>query len=248
MATQSFVRFCLRVCALCSLTAPAFATPVDPTYRFSWTGASGYSLAGSFSFDAAAQGSVIQVGNPAFTFPVPREGAGPVSPLTSLTVSFFDPDSTPLLSYDTVANGISDSVFFAFQFDTVTEEVVLDSYFNIGGGEIIAGVQFFTGTNGQSLSLFQHTVSTGDGSPIVLDSTSVPGVPMGDSIVTVERMTTAVHEPETFALLALPLMLLATRRRTRPYASLRLLTPRERHDAPHADLTQRSATHGSVCA
>lgn len=124
------------------------------TFNFNWLGDSGYSARGSFSYDENTAPAIINV-----------SGAGPIGVLQSLTVSFFDPADTPLQSFNTVAGGVSNSTFFAFNFNTTTQQLFGD--FNVGGGTGAVGEQFFNGTIGGLLRLRQID---GPGSNILLDS------------------------------------------------------------------------------
>ena len=84
-------------------------------------------------------------------------------------VSFFDSSNNPLQSYNTVTNGVSDSNFFAFNFDTMTQS--LFGSFNVGGGSSTVGTQFFNGTIGGLLRLRE----IGSSGNILLDSQD-PGI------------------------------------------------------------------------
>jgi hypothetical protein len=84
---------------------------------------------------------------------ISESGAGPTNVLDFLTVSFFDPSGNLTQSFNTVTGGISQSSFFAFNFNTTTH--TLFGNFNVGGGTGVIGEQFFTGTIGGLLELRQ---------------------------------------------------------------------------------------------
>jgi len=85
-----------------------------------------------------------------------------------LNVSFLDPSNNLLGTYDTVAGGVSESSFFAFNFDTSTH--TLFGSLNIAGGTGVIGENFFTGTVGEILRLRQDVDQ--QGTSITLDQNS----------------------------------------------------------------------------
>ena len=112
------------------------------SFNFNWQGDAGYSARGMFSYDETTAPTIIS-----------ESGAGPTNYLQSLMVSFFDPSGNPLQSFNTVANGVSTSAFFQFNFDTSTQ--TLFGAFDVAGGTGVIGEQFFQGTIGESLKLRQ---------------------------------------------------------------------------------------------
>ncbi len=111
-------------------------------FNFNWQGDSGYSATGMFSYDETTAPTIIS-----------ESGPGPTNYLQSLMVSFFDPGGNPLQSFNTVANGVSESRFFQFNFDTSTQ--TLFGAFDVGGGTGVIGEQFLQGTIGDGLRLVQ---------------------------------------------------------------------------------------------
>jgi hypothetical protein len=160
------------------------------SYNFTWAGDGGSSLRGQFSFDASTAPAIIS-----------ESGAGPTNHLQSLSVSFFGPASTPLQSFGTVVNGVSNSSFFAFNFDTTTEQ--LFGSFNVGGGSVAAGVQFFNGTGGGLLRLRENIDTVGNSNEL---DRSDPG----RIVVTAAAQ---VPEPGTLALCLGALLALAVKPR-----------------------------------
>lgn len=137
----------------------AIAHPAQAiAFHFNWQGDAGYSAIGSFGYDETTAPSIIS-----------EAGPGSTSVLDFLTVSFFDPSNNPLQSFNTVAGGVSNSAFFAFNFDTSTQ--TLFGTFNVGGGTSTVGTQFFNGTIGGLLRLRE----IGSSGNILLDSQD-PGV------------------------------------------------------------------------
>ncbi|HAX79229.1 MAG TPA: PEP-CTERM sorting domain-containing protein [Cyanobacteria bacterium UBA11372] len=118
------------------------------SFNFSWQGDGGYSATGMFSYDETTAPAIVS-----------ESGAGATNNLQSLTVSFFDPNNNPLQSFNTVTNGISESAFFQFNFDTSTQ--TLFGAFNVGGGTGVIGEQFFSGTIGSLLRLRQDVDQMG---------------------------------------------------------------------------------------
>ncbi|WP_375510596.1 PEP-CTERM sorting domain-containing protein [uncultured Nostoc sp.] len=70
-----------------------------------------------------------------------------------MNVSFLDPSNNALGTYNTVTGGVSESDFFAFNYDTSTQ--TLFGPFDIAGGTGVIGEYFFQGTLGDSLFLRQ---------------------------------------------------------------------------------------------
>ncbi|MBG1271710.1 PEP-CTERM sorting domain-containing protein [Nostoc sp. WHI] len=123
-------------------------------FNFNWLGDAGYSATGSFSYDEATAPTIIS-----------ESGSGATNFLQSLNVSFLDPSNNLLQTYNTVAGGVSESSFFAFNFDTSTQ--TLFGPLDIGGGLGVIGESFLQGTIGDSLFLRQFV-----GQDITLDQNS----------------------------------------------------------------------------
>ncbi|MBN3872700.1 PEP-CTERM sorting domain-containing protein [Nostoc sp. JL33] len=141
-------------------------------FNFNWLGNGGYSAVGSFSYDEATAPTIIS-----------ESGSGATKFLQSLNVSFLDPSNNPLGTYNTVSGGVSQSDFFAFNFDTSTQK--LFGPFDIAGGTGVIGEYFLQGTVGDSLFLRQDVNQ--NGTSITLDQNSgsiqVSKVPEPASIV-----------------------------------------------------------------
>lgn len=118
------------------------------TFQFNWEGDAGYSAIGTFSYDETTAPTIIS-----------ESGSGPTDDLQSLMGSFFDPSGNLLQSFNTVANGVSQSNFFALNFDTSTE--TLFGPFNVGGGTGEIGEFFFAGVIGDFLELRQDVDQMG---------------------------------------------------------------------------------------
>ncbi len=127
------------------------------SFNFNWQGDGGYSAKGMFSYDETTAPAIIS-----------ESGAGATNNLESLMVSFFDPSNNPLQSFNTVSNGVSESPFFNFNFDTSTQ--TLFGAFDVGGGTGVIGEQFFQGTVGSLLRLRQDVDQMG--TAIELDQNS----------------------------------------------------------------------------
>ncbi|MBD2410233.1 PEP-CTERM sorting domain-containing protein [Nostoc calcicola FACHB-389] len=111
-------------------------------FNFKWLGDAGYSAVGSFSYDETTAPAIIS-----------ESGIGATNFLQSLSVSFLDPSKNLLETYNTVSNGVSESKFFTFNFDTSTH--TLFGGLDLGGGKGVIGESFFQGTVGDSLFLRQ---------------------------------------------------------------------------------------------
>ncbi|MEH2160078.1 MAG: PEP-CTERM sorting domain-containing protein [Nostoc sp.] len=117
-------------------------------FNFNWLGNAGYSATGSFSYDEATAPTIIS-----------ESGSGATKFLQSLNVSFLDPSKNLLGTYNTVTGGVSQSSFFAFNFDTATQK--LFGPLNIAGGTGVIGEYFFNGTVANSLALRQDVDQKG---------------------------------------------------------------------------------------
>jgi hypothetical protein len=129
-------------------------------FNFNWTGDAGYSAIGSFSYDETTAPATIS-----------ESGSGATNTLQSLNVSFLDPSNNVLGTYDTVTSGVSQSDFFAFNFDTTTHTLI--GSLNIGGGTGIAGEYFFSGTVDEFLRLRQDVNQQGTSITIDRNSGSI---------------------------------------------------------------------------
>ncbi len=139
--------------AIAAANNPAQAIELN----FNWLGDAGYSATGSFSYDETTAPTIIS-----------EAGSGATNFLQSLNVSFLDPSKNLLGTYNTVAGGVSESDFFAFNFDTSTH--TLFGPFDIAGGTGVIGEYFFQGTVGDSLQLRQDVDQ--QGASITLDQNS----------------------------------------------------------------------------
>lgn len=134
--TATSVAFSVAIAA--SANNPAQAIDLN----FNWLGDAGYSAIGSFSYDETTAPTIIS-----------ESGSGATNFLQSLNISFLDPSNNLLGTYNTVADGVSESNFFAFNFDTSTH--TLFGPFDVAGGTGVIGEYFFQGTVGDSLFLRQ---------------------------------------------------------------------------------------------
>lgn len=150
-----------------------FSNPAQAiTFNFNFQGDAGYSAVGKFSYDETTAPAIIS-----------ESGSGPTNDLQSLMVSFFDPSNNLLQSFNTVAGGVSQSPFFAFNFDTTTETLFGD--FNVGGGTGAIGELFFFGTVGSSFELRQDVDQMG--TSVLLDENA--------GTITVTPAATGTPEP-----------------------------------------------------
>ncbi|MEH1834468.1 MAG: PEP-CTERM sorting domain-containing protein [Nostoc sp.] len=138
MATITATSAALSVAIAAGANNPAQAIE----FNFNWQGDAGYSAIGSFSYDEATAPKIIS-----------ESGSGATNFLQSLNVSFLDPSKNLLGTYNTVSGGVSQSDFFAFNFDTSTQK--LSGPFDVAGGTGVIGEYFFQGTIGDSLFLRQ---------------------------------------------------------------------------------------------
>ncbi|MFN6476741.1 PEP-CTERM sorting domain-containing protein [Nostoc sp. DedQUE07] len=125
--------------------------------NFNWQGNAGYSATGSFSYDETTAPTIIS-----------ELGSGATNFLQSLNVSFLDPSKNLLGTYNTVSGGVSESNFFAFNFNTSTQ--TLFGPFDVAGGTGVIGEYFFQGTVGDSLQLRQDVDQ--QGTSTILDQNS----------------------------------------------------------------------------
>jgi hypothetical protein len=109
------------------------------TISFQWTGKTGYSAKGSFSYDEKMDSKTIS-----------EKGAGKTNSLQSLEVIFYAPSGEPMSTYEDVVNGVAKGQYFEFNFDTVTQQVF--GRIDIGGE--LFGETYLKGTINSELSLF----------------------------------------------------------------------------------------------
>ncbi|MDZ8260816.1 PEP-CTERM sorting domain-containing protein [Nostoc sp. ChiQUE01b] len=147
-----------KITAIATLVAAIAAGANNPAQaielKFNWQGDAGYSATGSFSYDETTAPTIIS-----------EAGSGATNFLQSLNVSFLDPSKNLLGTYNTVSSGVSESSFFAFNFDTSTQ--TLFGPFDVAGGTGVIGEYFFQGTVGDSLQLRQDVDQ--QGTSITLD-------------------------------------------------------------------------------
>jgi hypothetical protein len=110
------------------------------TINFQWTGRTGYSAKGAFSYDEKIAPKIIL-----------EKGSGKTNSLQSLEITFYTPSGEPMSVYKDVVNGIAKGKYFEFNFDTVTQQVFgqIDL-----GGELL-GETYLKGTINNELSLFK---------------------------------------------------------------------------------------------
>ncbi|RCJ36726.1 PEP-CTERM sorting domain-containing protein [Nostoc punctiforme NIES-2108] len=128
--------------------------------NFNWQGDAGYSATGSFSYDETTAPTIIS-----------ELGSGATNFLQSLNVSFLDPSKNLLGTYNTVSGGVSESNFFAFNFNTSTH--TLFGPFDVAGGTGVIGEYFFQGTVGDSLFLRQDVDQQGTSTTLDQNSGSI---------------------------------------------------------------------------
>lgn len=128
--------------------------------NFNWQGNAGYSATGSFSYDETTAPTIIS-----------EAGSGATNFLQSLNVSFLDPSKNLLGTYNTVSGGVSESSFFAFNFNTSTQ--TLFGSFDVAGGTGVIGEYFFQGTVGNSLLLRQDVDQQGTSTTLDQNSGSI---------------------------------------------------------------------------
>ncbi|GBF80006.1 PEP-CTERM sorting domain-containing protein [Aphanothece sacrum] len=133
------------------------------TFNFNWQGSGGYSATGMFGYDETTAPTIIS-----------ENGPGTTNDLDFLMVSFFGPGNTPIVSpfatYNTVVNGVSQSRFFNFNFNTVTKTFF--GPFDVGGGTGVIGEQFLQGTVGTLLELKQDVNQNPANPPTILSRNS----------------------------------------------------------------------------
>ncbi|MDM9582659.1 MULTISPECIES: PEP-CTERM sorting domain-containing protein [unclassified Nostoc] len=148
-----------------AVTSVAIATSANNPAQaielnFNWQGNAGYSATGSFSYDETTAPTIIS-----------EAGSGATNFLQSLNVSFLDPSKNLLGTYNTVSGGVSESSFFAFNFNTATQ--TLFGPFDVAGGTGVIGEYFFQGTVGDSLQLRQDVDQQGASTTLDQNSGSI---------------------------------------------------------------------------
>lgn len=162
-------------------------------YDISWTGASGYSLTGSFAFDDTLLGS----------------GSIDETDLDSLIIEGFH-NGGSVGSWDWLADGITAAANFNFNFDTIGET------FLTGGAAASAnGQQWNTSicANTLDFGFFSGNATQGF---CLADGSTIGLILAANSTLTATRIT-EISEPAAFALLGLGILglgLTARRRET----------------------------------
>ncbi|MEH1816943.1 MAG: PEP-CTERM sorting domain-containing protein [Nostoc sp.] len=153
-----------KITAIATLVAAIAAGANNPAQaielNFNWQGDAGYSATGSFSYDETTAPTIIS-----------ELGSGATNFLQSLNVSFLDPSKNLLGTYNTVSGGVSESNFFAFNFNTSTQ--TLFGPFDVAGGTGVIGEYFFQGTVGDSLQLRQDVDQQGTSTTLDQNSGSI---------------------------------------------------------------------------
>ncbi|WP_414512148.1 PEP-CTERM sorting domain-containing protein [Nostoc sp. PCC 9305] len=153
-----------KITAIATLVAAIATSANNPAQaielNFNWQGDAGYSATGSFSYDETTAPTIIS-----------ELGSGATNFLQSLNVSFLDPSKNLLGTYNTVSGGVSESSFFAFNFDTSTQ--TLFGPFDVAGGTGVIGEYFFQGTVGDSLQLRQDVDQQGTSTTLDQNSGSI---------------------------------------------------------------------------
>ncbi|MEH1825491.1 MAG: PEP-CTERM sorting domain-containing protein [Nostoc sp.] len=155
-ATIAITSAALTVAIAAGANNPAQA--ID--FKFNWLGNAGYSATGSFSYDETIAPTIIS-----------ESGSGATNFLQSLNVSFLDPSNNLLGTYNTITGGVSQSSFFAFNFDTSTH--TLFGPLDVAGGTGVIGEYFFQGTVGNSLQLRKDVDQQGTSTLVDQNSGSI---------------------------------------------------------------------------
>jgi hypothetical protein len=118
-----------------------FLTPAEAvTQDFQWTGSTGYSVRGTFSYDETTATKIIS-----------EKGSGQTNNLKSLTVTFYSPSGEPIHQYENVVDGNSQGNYFEFNFAPTTQQ--LFGKIDLGGEQ--SGELFLKGTVERELSLIE---------------------------------------------------------------------------------------------
>ena len=110
------------------------------TQSFQWTGKTGYSARGRFSYDEAKVAKTIA-----------EQGAGKTNILKSLIVTFYNPSGEPISTYENVVNGIASGNYFEFHFDPVKQKL----FGSIDLGGEFADEMYLKGEVDRQLSLIE---------------------------------------------------------------------------------------------
>ena len=110
------------------------------TNTFEWTGASGYSMKGSFTYDETIAPETIT-----------EHGSGKTQALQSLTVTFYAPSGETIHTYENAIDGIATGNYFEFNFDPVRQQ----PYGNIDLGGEFSGEMYLKGIVNEELSLIE---------------------------------------------------------------------------------------------
>ena len=108
------------------------------TQSFQWTGKTGYSALGQFSYDEKEVSRTIS-----------ERGTGKTNSLKSLIVTFYAPSGEPISTYKNVVNGMADGNYFEFHFDPITQKL----FGSIDLGGEFAGEMYLKGEVERELSL-----------------------------------------------------------------------------------------------
>ena len=129
------------VCTLIAIVSELIFIPSAEAMTqesFQWTGATGYSVRGTFSYDENTTTKIIS-----------EQGYGKTNNLQSLIVTFYHPSGKPIHQYKNVVNGESQGNYFEFNLDTNTQQL----FGNIDLGGEQSGDIFLKGTIDRQLSL-----------------------------------------------------------------------------------------------
>ncbi|MBE9167990.1 hypothetical protein IQ238_10835 [Pleurocapsales cyanobacterium LEGE 06147] len=141
MPLQNLLINLLILISLALASGAIFMTPAEAVTRdFQWTGSTGYSVRGTFSYDETTATKIIS-----------EKGAGQTNNLKSLTVTFYAPSGEPIHQYENVVDGKSQGNYFEFNFDPATQQ--LFGSIDLGGEQ--SGELFFKSTVNQKLSLIE---------------------------------------------------------------------------------------------
>ena len=83
------------------------------TQSFQWTGTTGYSAQGKFSYDEGQVSTTIS-----------EQRAGKTHTLQSLSVTFYSPSGETISTYENVVNGVARGNYFEFHFDPVKQKLL----------------------------------------------------------------------------------------------------------------------------
>jgi len=129
-----FIAICLVVASGLILIPFAKAVTVD----FQWTGETGYSAKGSFSYDEKTAPAIIA-----------EKSSGQTKNLNSLVITFYNPSGKLIHTYENAIDGMAKGDYFEFNFDTVTQQLV--GQLDLGGE--LSGETYLKGRVDETLSL-----------------------------------------------------------------------------------------------